>query len=167
LAGYYPTQLINPVSIKKHDYFAAVIRMTTPGRWYPVAVEVPIEGYSSRATAGSDQSYVSKDGVHWEDFATLQANGNVCLKIFTTTSAKDTIMPFPNGVGGYYSPPNDLDGDQRYEDIDGNFAFNENDLELFFTNLDFAMSKQPVYAFDFDQNGFIGYGDVQALFEMV
>ena len=167
LSGYYPTQLINPVSIKKHDYFAAVIRMTTPGRWYPVAVEVPIEGYSSGATAGPHQSYVSKDGAYWEDFASLELNGNVCLKVFTTTYAKDTIMPFPNGVGGYYPPPNDLDGDGRYEDIDGNFMFDGNDVEVFFANLDFAMSKQPVYAFDFDKSGFIGYGDVQALFEMV
>jgi hypothetical protein len=167
LSGYYTIPLINPVSVQKGHDFAAVIRMTTPGRWYPVAVEIPIEGYSSDATSLRGQSYVSKDGVAWEDFSLLEPNGNVCLKVFTRAFTGNRILPFPNGAQGHYPPPNDLDGDGRYEDIDGNFVFDQRDLDVFFANLEFVMREQPVYAFDFDQNGFIGYGDVQALSEMV
>jgi PKD repeat protein len=141
--------------------------MTTPERWYPVAIEVPIEGYSPDATARLGQSYVSKDGVKWEDLTQLISNGNVCLKVFTNSFTGDRILPFPNGNGGYYPLPNDLNGDGRYEDIDGNFVLDQHDVDVFFENLEFVMSKQPVYAFDFDGNGFIGYGDVQALSAMV
>jgi len=167
LSGYYTIPLINPVSIKKGDDFAAVIRMTTPGRWYPVAVEVPIEGYSSTATARGGQSYVSKDGVTWEDLTLLQPNANVCLKVFTQSFTGERILAFPDGSGGSYPLPNDLNGDGRYEDIDGNFVLNENDVDVFFTNLEFVMSRQPVFAFDFDGNGFIGFGDVHALSDML
>jgi PKD repeat protein len=167
LSGYYTIPLVNPVPVDKNDYFAAVIKMTTPGRWYPVAVEIPIDGYSSAATSWQGQSYISRDGVYWEDFAQIYPNGNVCLKIFTNSNAGSRILPFPDNRGGYYPPPNDLNGDGKYEDIDGNYILDYNDVDVLFENLEFAMTNQPVLPFDFDGNGFIGYGDVSALFEMV
>lgn len=123
LSGYYTIPLVEPVSIKKYDFFAAVIRMTTPGRWYPVAVEIPIEGYSSGATAMQGQSYVSKDGVTWEDFTMLQPQGNVCLKVFTTSDARRQNMAVQNEVEEYYSFPNDSNKNEneKYEDRDGNY----------------------------------------------
>ena len=167
LSGYYTIPLINPVSIQKYDYFAAVIRMTTPGRWYPVAVEIPIEGYSSDANAAQGQSYVSKDGVTWEDFTVLQPRSNVCLKVYTMSNPRNLVIAFPTMTGGYYPLPHDLNRDGLYEDIDGNYLFDYADVEVFSENIDFAMVNQPVYGFDFDRNGVIGPEDVQALFEMV
>lgn len=130
LSGYYTIALVDPVSIKKYDFFAAVIRMTTPGRWYPVAVEVPIEGYSSGATAVQGQSYVSKDGVIWEDFAILHPHGNVCLKVFTTSYARGQNMASQNEMGGYYPWLSDPNENERYEDIDGNYQFEYYDNQL-------------------------------------
>ena len=167
LSGYYTIPLVTPVPVNKNDYFAAAIKITTPGRWYPVAVEIPIGGYSSAATSLQGQSYVSKDGVYWEDFAQLYTNGNVCLKVFTNGNAGSRILPFPNSFGGYYPLSNDLDRDGKYEDIDGNYILDYNDVTVLFENLEFAMTSQPVWAFDFDENGFIGYGDVSTLLEMV
>ena len=123
LSGYYTIPLINPVSIKKYDFFAAVIRMATPGRWYPVAVEVPIDGYSSGATAMQGQSYVSKDGIIWEDFTVLQPHGNVCLKVFTTSSARSQNMARQNEMERHPPLSNAPDENESY-------LFDDNDNHL-------------------------------------
>ena len=127
LSGYYTIPLVNPVSVKKYDFFAAVIRMTTPGRWYPVAVEVPVEGYSSGATAMQGQSYVSKDGIIWEDFAILQPRGNVCLKVFTSSPARDQNMTLQNEMERDYPLSNVPNENEAHKDITGNYLLDYND----------------------------------------
>jgi subtilisin family serine protease len=77
------------------------------------------------------------------------------------------VKQFPDGKGGYYPFPTDPDGDGLYEDINGNGWLEYGDPKLFFDQMIFAMKGEPVGQFDFDGNGFIGFGDVVALYQMV
>jgi C1A family cysteine protease len=81
--GYHTIQLANPVPLAKGEKFSIVVSLTTPGFEYPVAIEYPLKGFSSRATAQAGESYVSPDGASWADLTDTYANTNVCLKAFT------------------------------------------------------------------------------------
>jgi C1A family cysteine protease len=98
-AGYHTIPLQSSVSLNKGQKFSIVVKLTTPGYSYPVAVEYPYSGYSTKASAGSGQSYVSSDGTDWDDLTTILANTNVCLKAFTRSSGSSTttttVTPTP------------------------------------------------------------------------
>ena len=80
--GYHTIALPEPVQVLKGENFSAVVRLQTPGYRYPVSIEAPVSGYSSRASAGAGQSWVSSDGASWRDLTTITPNGNACLKAF-------------------------------------------------------------------------------------
>lgn len=69
--------------IPKGSKFAIIVRMKTPGYKYPVPIERPIKGFSSRVSAESGQSFVSQDGEKWTDLTDQIKNANVALKAFT------------------------------------------------------------------------------------
>lgn len=68
--------------------FSVVVKLTTPGYFYPIAMERNYSGYSSSASASNGQSYVSADGQTWNDLSRLRIGfttlekANVCLKAF-------------------------------------------------------------------------------------
>ena len=82
-AGYYTIALSSPVLLTSGVNFSIEIKLTTPGYNYPVAIEYPLSGYSSSATASPGQSYISPDGTTWTDMTTIYPNTNVCLKAYT------------------------------------------------------------------------------------
>ncbi|MEM3647055.1 MAG: lectin like domain-containing protein, partial [Thermofilum sp.] len=86
LPGYHTVSLDTPVALPPGVFFIAV-KLTTPGYPYPVPVEAPFSGYSSRASASSNQSFVSPDGVNWQDITQKYPNTNVCLKAFTSSES--------------------------------------------------------------------------------
>ena len=90
--GYHTIILPEPVRIGQGERFSAVVRLQTPGYRYPVAVEAPVSGYSGQATAGTGQSWVSRDGTSWKDLTTVTPNGNACLKAFTRETGP---LPLP------------------------------------------------------------------------
>jgi C1A family cysteine protease len=90
--GYHTIVLPEPVQVARGETFSAVVRLRTPGYRYPVPVEAPISGYSSHASAGAGQSWVSSDGVSWRDLTTISPNGNACLKAFTRAAGH---LPLP------------------------------------------------------------------------
>ncbi|HWQ67923.1 MAG TPA: PKD domain-containing protein, partial [Methanospirillum sp.] len=77
------------------------------------------------------------------------------------------ITAFPKTDGGTYPVPTDTDGDGRFDDINGNGILEFSDPLLLLQNMEFAMKKEPILQFDFDNSGFIGYADVVALQKMV
>ena len=77
------------------------------------------------------------------------------------------ILPFPNPAGGTFPAPTDLDGDGLYEDLDGNGFVGFNDVVIYYQNMEFIESNQPLMAFDCDGSGFIGFNDVVYLYRMV
>ncbi|NYT06359.1 MAG: hypothetical protein GKC04_08370, partial [Methanomicrobiales archaeon] len=73
------------------------------------------------------------------------------------------VVPFP----GCTNPPQDLDHDGLYEDVNGDGIFSFGDIRLFFEYYDvWIPANEPIACFDYDGNGFIGFGDVRALFWM-
>jgi len=96
LPGYHTINLETPIRLSSGQKFSIVVKITTPGYQYPVAMEYPYSGFSSRATANSKESFVSSNGNSWTDITTIYPNTNVCLKAFTTgAGVVQTIIPTP------------------------------------------------------------------------
>lgn len=79
--GYYTVKLSKPLSLSNGQRFSVVTRVQCGGGYnYPIAVEYPVDGYSSQAMSHSGESFISEDGRTWHDFVSEQAN--VCIKAF-------------------------------------------------------------------------------------
>ncbi len=87
--GYRTVPLQAAVPLQQGECFSVVVKLTAPGVTKPVAIEYPIAGYSSKASANPGESYVSSDGETWQDLTTRNGldEANVCLKAFTTLTA--------------------------------------------------------------------------------
>ncbi|WP_342678680.1 lectin like domain-containing protein [Methanofollis sp. UBA420] len=83
LPGYHTFPLAMPVPLRPGQRFSVVVKLTTPDYYQPLAVEKPIDGFSTGAQAGAGESYISADGVAWEDLTTHMPDTNVCLKAYT------------------------------------------------------------------------------------
>jgi len=90
--GYKTIQLTNIVQLLKGQKFSVVVELNSPNDLYPVTIEYPLPGYSSKATASPGESYVSSDGKSWEDLTRILPNANVCLKAFTMGKAADLAI---------------------------------------------------------------------------
>jgi len=77
------------------------------------------------------------------------------------------VKAFPNKDGGFYPDPTDADDDGLFEDINGNGWLEYEDPKLLFDQILFGMKEEPIGQFDFDKSGFIGFGDVVKLYQMV
>ncbi len=95
-AGYH-TVALPDVALVPGELFSVVVRLTTPGYTFPIPVEYPEEGYSDKASANADESFVSSDGTTWTDMTSEMAGANVCLKVFTSPTAE---KPDPTSGGG-------------------------------------------------------------------
>lgn len=83
-AGYHTVDLNTIVPLAAGKKFSVVINLNTSYA-YPMAVEYPYSGYSSKATASSGQSYLGLNGTSWVDATSVKTNMNVCIKAFTST----------------------------------------------------------------------------------
>ncbi|PAV11322.1 peptidase C1 [Methanosarcina spelaei] len=81
--GYHTHVLNSAVPINAGEKFSIVIRFTNPSASGPLAVEEPVARYSSKAQANPGESYVSPNGVKWEDIS-RNSEANLCIKAFTT-----------------------------------------------------------------------------------
>jgi len=95
-----------------------------------------------------------------DDSGNLISPQIVACPVEVTASA---CKPLP----GISSSPRDLNGDGRYEDVNGNGHTDFNDVVLFFNNMDWVTTDEPVSAFDFNRNGHIDFNDVVLLFNQV
>lgn len=82
--GYHTHVLNSAVPINAGEKFSIVIRFTNPSASGPLAVEEPVARYSSKAQANPGESYVSPNGVKWEDIS-RNSEANICIKAFTTS----------------------------------------------------------------------------------
>jgi len=80
--GYHIVNLDHPVTVPKGSTFAVVMTLTTPGYLFPIPVQEPEPGYSESSTAHHARSYISADGVTWQDLAPTCNGAAVCLKAF-------------------------------------------------------------------------------------
>jgi C1A family cysteine protease len=86
-AGYNTVPLNSGVKLNAGKNFSVVLKLTNPAYNYPIAVEMPISGYSSQAKANASESFVSSDGSSWTDITTQYPNTDVCIKAFTNPQA--------------------------------------------------------------------------------
>ena len=84
-SGYHTVHLNSGVQLSEGKKFSVVLKLINSGYNYPVAVEAPISGYSSKAKANAGESFISPDGNTWTDITTDpdHSNTNVCIKAFT------------------------------------------------------------------------------------
>ncbi len=90
LPGYHTISLPDSVSLMPGEVFSVILEVSSPTNTCPLVVEMPIEHYSSNATAEAGESYVSDDGETWEDVTLSYPNTNVCIKAFTSPL---TVVP--------------------------------------------------------------------------
>ncbi|AKB55391.1 MULTISPECIES: lectin like domain-containing protein [Methanosarcina] len=99
--GYHTHVLNSAVPLHAGERFSIVIRFANPSASGPLAAEQPVARYSSKAQANAGESYVSPNGVTWEDISS-NSETNLCIKAFTTSvlpeadfSSNVTIGMFP------------------------------------------------------------------------
>lgn len=80
-AGYYTIDLPEPVKVTEQTAFAFVVKITTEGASYPVAVECPVEGLSENADISDGRGYLSYQGTSWEQVE-MTKDYNICLKAY-------------------------------------------------------------------------------------
>ena len=78
IPGYHSLQFDLPVKVKKGEKFSIVVDFNTPDYGFPIPVEYPVPGYSSKATAQPGKSYVKTSTGKWSDLTTWDPEGNVC-----------------------------------------------------------------------------------------
>lgn len=81
-SGYHTIKLNQGIGLNKGNVFKIEVKLTTPNCLYPIALEVYHEGFVN-ATANPNESFVSADGVTWDDLTDLIENANVCIKAYT------------------------------------------------------------------------------------
>lgn len=82
LPGYVTVKLASPVPVTAGQKFSVVLRLLTADYDYPIAVELVLNGYSSKAAAEPGQTFCSHDGETWEDLTAFRSDVSVCLKAF-------------------------------------------------------------------------------------
>lgn len=79
--GYHLIPLDAPVEVPR-GRFAVVLKLTTPGYDYPIPIQQAYAGYSDQAVYEHGRSFISPDGVTWEDLAPACQGAALCLKAF-------------------------------------------------------------------------------------
>jgi C1A family cysteine protease len=92
-AGYHTISTGSPIFLPNGQAFSIVVKLKTPKYNYPIPIEVPMDNYSSLATANGGESFVSSNGTDWSDLTDSYSNSNVCLKAFTTTIVEAVSTP--------------------------------------------------------------------------
>ncbi len=102
-AGYHTVNLSKPVELNAEELFSIAIKFSLPGGKAYLALEAPIENYSSGATANAGESFFSSNGTNWLDPVTydkLDLRGsNICIKAFTNYPVEINVTAEPAGGG--------------------------------------------------------------------
>lgn len=69
------------------------------------------------------------------------------------------VVPVPSGSG----VPRDLNGDEKYEDVNGDGRADFADVMLYYDQMIWIAANEPLSAFDYNANGRIDIADVVSL----
>ena len=75
------------------------------------------------------------------------------------------LVPIP--LPGYTNPPTDPDGDGIFEDLNANGRKDFNDVFVFFKQMSWIGSNEPVLLFDFNGNARIDFNDIFLMFKEI
>lgn len=109
---------------------------------------------------------------------TLQLNasttGNYSADLVLTTNVSSdpeiripvtgTVVEGPPALTGFTDPPQNIDDDSQFEDVNGNGDLDIGDVQAIYVNREAETVQSHIYAFDYNANGGIDIGDVQRLF---
>jgi hypothetical protein len=115
------------------------------------------------ASIESEQPIVEIPAENVKIVMDVSANQTPSLPPTSQPSSSALLPPLP----GLSVPPQDLNGDRRYEDLNGNGALDLQDPAVFFSNYEWIVANYPSLACDFNGNGGIDFGDISALFSEV
>ncbi|MDD1724036.1 MAG: hypothetical protein LUQ07_02775 [Methanospirillum sp.] len=123
-----------------------------------VSPEVTATTVSAADTATTD------NGTAVDNITAVSQEGNISVPVpevpvSSTTEGNVTIGP----LGGTGPVPTDPDGDGKYEDLNGNGKMDLQDPTSFFQNFSWLKDQGLIVAFDFNENGVLDLGDIQAL----
>jgi len=155
-------------------------------------VYAPVADFSANTTSGAapltvqftDASTNSPTSWTWDFGDNTTSTGQSPVHKYTTTGTYTVTLAAANSAGtntyirtGYITVtaaaialpdqtnvPTDPDGDGLYEDLNGNSRKDYNDLQVYFSNMVWMATNEPVAFFDFNGNERIDYNDLQALF---
>ncbi len=80
--GYFTRAFSKPVHLQAGQVFSVVVRLNTPDYNFPIPLEMPVAGYSSKAIANRGKCFMSKGGINWEDIFDSWENSSICLKAY-------------------------------------------------------------------------------------
>lgn len=101
-AGYHTVKLDKTVTVKAGNRFGVVIHLQGENGAMGY-FEAPIEFYSSNASAGKGESFVSHHGDSWSDITLYLQNTNACIKAFTDGNPEENTPAEPVGESTVYS----------------------------------------------------------------
>jgi hypothetical protein len=90
--GYYTVRWDEKIPVEPGDTFSAVVKFTNSNYRRSVPIEVPIEEHSSTADANEGESYVSLDGIQWQDLTHVVPGSNVCIKVYAEYMRPDITL---------------------------------------------------------------------------
>lgn len=94
--GYHTITLDSPVHISEGDHMAIVVTYTHLTQTVRCPIEHRFMGYSSTAAASPGESYVSNNGLTFQDITTLDPsleNDNVCIKALVKVDCDIDVDP--------------------------------------------------------------------------
>lgn len=135
-AGYKTIVLKNFVNLLKNQKFSIVVKLVSIDDYEPITIEYPLLDYSSKARASPGQSFISPDGVSWEDMTNVIDNANVCLKAFTSNIGADLAIsvktsnyhPKVNSIIYYYVKVKNLGPEESFNVFVNSFLSNKLNL---------------------------------------
>ncbi|MEN6342666.1 MAG: GDSL-type esterase/lipase family protein [Methanospirillum sp.] len=136
---------------------------TDPGDPAFASVAVALDGVSAGVVPKGVRRFTATDLApntrHTIGTRTVDADGRVGAVWVNHTASTARLAPFPGG-----EEPTDLDGDGRFEDVNGNGRADFADVVLYFNRMEWIAANEPLSAFDCNGNGRIDFADVVWLF---
>ncbi|PSQ34880.1 hypothetical protein BRD08_08495, partial [Halobacteriales archaeon SW_10_66_29] len=103
------------------------------------------------------------DGGDADEYDAVIASADADARAPVTVVEDESELGPPPVVG--VDPPQDLDGDGLYRDLNGDGSLTVADVQIFFQQRDSDVVQDNVAAFDFRTDGALSIGDVQVLFQ--
>ena len=103
------------------------------------------------------------DGGDADEYDAVVASADADARAPVTVVEDESELGPPPVVG--VDPPQDLDGDGLYRDLNGDGQLTVADVQIFFQQRDSDVVQDNVDAFDFRTDGALSIGDVQLLFQ--
>ncbi len=90
--GYYTVRLDEKIPVRPGTTFSVVVKFINSSYPHSVPIEAPIEEHSSGADANEGESYVSLDGIQWQDLTHVVPCSNVCIKAYAEYKRPDITI---------------------------------------------------------------------------